>query len=138
MVEFLDRILPGFDGEVAKQSQRIFQKQGLAVPPRLRVTAVREGIAGVTVAPAKGEGELETVAADVVVRSAAGPIIEGLGLKEAGVALDERGRIATDGHFKTNVEGIYGLAMRSPGRCSRTRPRTKASPWRRSLRPGGM
>ncbi len=112
VVEFLDRILPGFDGEVAKQSQRIFQKQGFAFRLGSKVTAVaKDGDAlKVSVAPAKGDGAAETLAADVVlVAIGRRPYTEGLGLKEAGVALDERGRIKTDGHFKTNVDGIYAI-----------------------------
>jgi dihydrolipoamide dehydrogenase len=112
VVEFLDRILPGFDGEVAKQSQRIFQKQGFAFRLGSKVTAVaKDGDAlKVSVAPAKGDGAAETLAADVVlVAIGRRPYTEGLGLKEAGVALDERGRVKTDGHFKTNVDGIYAI-----------------------------
>jgi dihydrolipoamide dehydrogenase len=112
VVEFLDRILPGFDGEVAKQSQRIFQKQGFQFRLSSKVTGVTksgDGLA-VTVAPAKGEGASETLQADVVlVAIGRRPYIEGLGLKEVGVELDERGRVKTDGHFKTSVDGIYAI-----------------------------
>ncbi len=112
VVEFLDRILPGFDGEVAKQSQRIFQKQGFTFRLGSKVTAVAEkGKAlAVSVAPAKGDGGAETLEADIVlVAIGRRPYIEGLGLKEAGVALDERGRVKTDAHFKTSVDGIYAI-----------------------------
>jgi dihydrolipoamide dehydrogenase len=112
VVEFLDRILPGFDGEVAKQSQRIFQKQGFAFRLGSKVTGVRHEAASlqVSIAPAKGDGGTETVAADVVlVAIGRRPFTEGLGLQEVGVALDERGRVRTDGHYHTNVEGIYAI-----------------------------
>ena len=111
VVEFLDRILPGFDGEVAKQSQRIFQKQGFKFHLGSRVTGVeRKGALSVSVAPAKGDGGTETLEADIVlVAIGRRPLTEGLGLKEAGVALDERGRVKTDGHFKTSVDGIYAI-----------------------------
>ena len=112
VVEFLDRILPGMDGEVAKQSQRIFQKQGFAFRLGSKVTGVeKKGKAlTVSVAPAKGEGAAETLEADVVlVAIGRRPYTEGLGLEEAGVALDERGRVKTDAHFATNVEGIYAI-----------------------------
>jgi dihydrolipoamide dehydrogenase len=112
VVEFLDRILPGFDAEIAKQSQRIFQKQGFAFRLASKVTGVeRKGDAlSVSVAPAKGDGASETLQADVVlVAIGRRPHVEGLRLKEAGVALDERGRVKTDAHFKTNVDGIYAI-----------------------------
>jgi dihydrolipoamide dehydrogenase len=111
-VEFLDRILPGMDNEVAKQSQRIFAKQGMAFRLGTKVTGVAGGNNGleVSVAPAKGDGGADTLVADVVlVAIGRRPYIEGLGLEEAGVALDERGRVATDGRFRTNVEGIYAI-----------------------------
>jgi dihydrolipoamide dehydrogenase len=68
VVEFLDRILPGFDGEVAKQSQRIFQKQGFQFRLGSKVTAVKHQAMAldVSVAPAKGEGGTESIVADVV------------------------------------------------------------------------
>jgi dihydrolipoamide dehydrogenase len=112
VVEFLDRILPGMDGEIAKQSQRIFQKQGFGFRLGSKVTGVADGKKGldVSVAPAKGEGAAETLSADVVlVAIGRRPYTDGLGLEEAGVALDERGRVAIDEHFRTNVEGIYAI-----------------------------
>jgi dihydrolipoamide dehydrogenase len=112
VVEFLDRILPGMDGEVAKQAQRIFQKQGFGFRLGSKVTGVEAGKKElkVSVAPAKGEGESETIAADIVLVSIGRrPYTEGLGLKEAGVELDERGRVKTDAHYKTNVDGIYAI-----------------------------
>ncbi len=111
VVEFLDRILPGMDGDVAKQMQRILAKQGLAFKLGMKVTAAKLTNQGVeaTVEPAKG-GAAETLAADVVlVAIGRRPFTEGLGLEEAGVALDERGRVKTDGHFRTNVAGIWAL-----------------------------
>ena len=112
VVEFLDRILPGMDGEVARQSQRIFQKQGFAFRLGSKVTGVaKKGkTLEVSVAPAKGEGEPETLSADIVLVSIGRrPYLEGLGLSEAGIALDERGRVKTDAHFATNVEGVYAI-----------------------------
>jgi dihydrolipoamide dehydrogenase len=112
VVEFLDRTLPGFDGEVAKQSHRIFQKQGFKFHLGSKVTGVEKkgGALSVSVAPAKGDGGTEALEADIVlVAIGRRPHIEGLGLKEAGVALDERGRVKTDDHFKTNIDGIYAI-----------------------------
>jgi dihydrolipoamide dehydrogenase len=111
VVEFLDRILPGMDGEVSKQMQRILGKQGMAFKLGTKVTGAKPTKQGVdvTLEPAKG-GAAETMSVDIVLLSIGRrPYVEGLGLKEAGLALDERGRIKTDAHFATNVPGIYAI-----------------------------
>ncbi len=111
VVEFLDRILPGMDSEVARQSQRLFEKQGMTFKLGSKVSAVDASgkKLKVKVEPAKG-GDAETIDADVVlVAIGRVPFTEGLGLNEAGVALDERGRVKTDAHFATNVPGIYAI-----------------------------
>ncbi|TCL93077.1 dihydrolipoamide dehydrogenase [Rhizobium sp. PP-WC-2G-219] len=111
VVEYLDTILGGMDGEVSKQFHRILAKQGIAFNLGAKVTGVaREGDgATVTFEPVKG-GEPQTISADVVlVATGRKPYTAGLGLEEAGVALDNRGRVEIDGHFKTNVEGIYAI-----------------------------
>ena len=111
VVEFLDRILPGMDLELAKTFQRTLKKQGFEFKLSSKVTGVEKSRKGlkVTVEPAKG-GDAETLEADVVlVCIGRVPYTQGLGLEEAGVKLDERGRVATDGHFKTNVDGIYAI-----------------------------
>ncbi len=112
VVEFLDRILPGMDGDVAKQSQRIFQKQGFDFRLGSKVTGVSEegGALKVAVAPASGEGDGEVIDADIVlVAIGRRPYTEGLGLAEIGVALDDRGRVKTDARYRTNVDGIYAI-----------------------------
>ena len=111
VVEFLDRILPGMDNEVARQSQRLLEKQGIAFKLGSKVVAVDSS--GKTlkakIEPDKG-GAAETIEADVVlVAIGRVPYTEGLGLKEAGVALDNRGRVAVDAHYATNVKGIYAI-----------------------------
>jgi dihydrolipoamide dehydrogenase len=110
VIEYLDRILPGMDGEVAKQFQRILGKQGMTFQLGAKVTgakAAKKGVA-LTVEPAAG-GEAQTVEADVVlVAIGRRPYTEGLGLETVGVAL-ERGRVVIDDHFKTNVPGIYAI-----------------------------
>jgi dihydrolipoamide dehydrogenase len=111
VVEFLDRILPGMDGEVAKQFQRILEKQGFAFKLGAKVTGI--DTAGKTlvaqVEPAAG-GTAEMLEADVVLVSIGRvPYTEGLGLKEAGVALDNRGRVQIDAHFATSVKGVYAI-----------------------------
>ncbi|HUS95844.1 MAG TPA: dihydrolipoyl dehydrogenase [Hyphomicrobiaceae bacterium] len=111
VVEYLDRIIPGMDGEVAKQFQRILQKQGFAFKLGTKVTGVKKVGSGhaVTIEPAKG-GEAETIDADVVlVAIGRTAYTAGLGLDEAGVVLDERGRIKVDDHFRTSVPGILAI-----------------------------
>ncbi|MFM2044029.1 MAG: dihydrolipoamide dehydrogenase [Pseudomonadota bacterium] len=111
VVEYLDRILPGMDGEVSKQMQRILSKQGLGFKLSTKVTGAVAGADGVTltVEPAKG-GAAETITADVVlVAIGRRPFTEGLGLEQVGVALDDRRRIKVDDHFRTNVPGIWAI-----------------------------
>jgi len=111
VVEFLDRIVPGMDGEVAKHMQRILGKQGIKFKLGYKVTGATTGKGGVTltVEPAKG-GEAETMSAEVVLVSIGRrPCTAGLGLETAGVALDERGRIKTDGQFRTSAAGIFAI-----------------------------
>lgn len=111
VVEYLDRILPGMDGEVAKQFQRILEKQGFTFQLSSKVTKVdvaKKGGATITVEPAAG-GEAKTIEADIVlVAIGRRPNTDGLGLDKAGVATD-RGRVVIDDHFKTNVPGIYAI-----------------------------
>ncbi|WP_309085087.1 dihydrolipoyl dehydrogenase [Chelativorans sp.] len=111
VIEYLDTILGGMDGEIAKQFQRMLSKQGFEFKLGAKVTGVSKATAGATVTfePAKG-GAAETVEADVVlVATGRKPYTEGLGLKEAGVEVDERGRVKTDHHLRTNVPGIYAI-----------------------------
>jgi dihydrolipoamide dehydrogenase len=111
VVEFLDRIVPTMDGEVAKQFQRILARQGLAFRLGTKVTGARKGNDGVTltVEPAKG-GKAEEITADVVlVAIGRRPYTEGLGLAEIGVQLDERGRVKTTHGFATSVPGIWAI-----------------------------
>ncbi|TPJ52019.1 dihydrolipoyl dehydrogenase [Mesorhizobium sp. B2-7-1] len=111
VVEFLDNILGGMDGEVSKQFQRLLSKQGFEFKLGAKVTGVAKAKKGATVTfePVKG-GAAETIEADVVlVATGRRPYADSLGLKEAGVELDERGRVKTDGHLRTNVPGIYAI-----------------------------
>lgn len=111
VVEFLDRIVPTMDGEVARVFQRILAKQGIQFRLGTKVTAARTGNDGVTLTlePAKG-GAGEEITADIVLLSIGRrPFTQELGLEAVGVALDERGRVKTDAHFATNVPGIYAI-----------------------------
>jgi len=111
VVEFLDRITPGMDGEVSKQMLRILKRQGIDFKLGTKVTGATVGKSGVTLTlePAQG-GDTETMEADIVLLSIGRkPHTEGLGLEEVGVKVDERGRVEIDEKFRTNVEGIYAI-----------------------------
>jgi len=110
VVEYLDRILPGMDEEVAKQAQRLFTKQGFTFELGMKVTKVdtKKSGATVTIEPAKG-GEAKQIDADIVlVAIGRRPYTEGLGLEAAGVTM-ERGRVVIDSHFRSTVAGIYAI-----------------------------
>jgi dihydrolipoamide dehydrogenase len=111
VVEFLDRILPGMDLDVAKSFQRILQKQGMTFKLSSKVTAIDASGAKLkaSVEPAAG-GAAETTEADVaLIAIGRVPHTEGLGLEGAGVKLDERRRVAVDAHYATNVPGVYAI-----------------------------
>ncbi|MDE5445023.1 dihydrolipoyl dehydrogenase [Bradyrhizobium sp. CSA207] len=111
VVEFLDRILPGMDGEIAKQFQRILEKQGFAFKLGSKLTGVEANSKALLakIEPAAG-GAAETLEADVIlVCIGRVPYTDGLGLKEAGVALDNRGRVQIDPHFATSLKDVYAI-----------------------------
>jgi dihydrolipoamide dehydrogenase len=106
VLEYLDRILPGMDSELATEAQQVFEKQGI------------EFRLGAKVLSAKVEGEeavieiegSEAIRADRVLLAVGRiPNTDGLGLEEIGVQMDQRGRITTDNNFKTNVDGVYAI-----------------------------
>ncbi len=111
VVEFLDRILPGMDTEVARQFQRMLKKQGVDFKLATKVTGIEKTGKGlkVKVEPAAG-GTGETIECDVtLVAIGRVPFTQGLGLEVVGVETDERGRIKTDGTYQSNVPGIYAI-----------------------------
>jgi len=111
VVEFLDRILPGMDGEIARAFQRILEKQGIKFRLSSKVSAIdaKGKTLKVAVEPAAG-GKAETLDADVaLVAIGRVPYTEGLGLAEAGVKLDNKKRVIVDGQFRTNLEGVYAI-----------------------------
>ena len=116
-VEFLDQILPGFDGEVRKEANKIMKKQGIEFKLGTKVTGVtvKGGKATLTVEPAKG-GASETIEADcVLVSIGRRPNTDGLGLDKAGLQVNNRGQIETDHDFRTKVAGIWGIGDVIPG-----------------------
>ncbi len=107
VVEYLDQILPGFDGDVRKESQKLFKKQGIEFRTGTKVT--------VTVEPAKG-GAAETIEADnVLVAIGRKPNTEGLALDKAGLSVNQRGQIEIDHDFATTVPGIWAIGDVVPG-----------------------
>ncbi|WP_022712271.1 MULTISPECIES: dihydrolipoyl dehydrogenase [unclassified Pseudochrobactrum] len=111
VVEYLDKILGGMDGEVSKQFQRMLAKQGIDFKLSAKVTAVEKSGNGakVTFEPVKGGDAVTLEAEAVLISTGRRPYTDGLGLAEAGVALDERGRVAINDHWQTNVAGIYAI-----------------------------
>nr|WP_086491713.1 dihydrolipoyl dehydrogenase [Novosphingobium panipatense] len=117
VVEFLDQLLPGMDGEVRREAGKIFKKQGMTLKLGTKVTGVTvEGkTAKVTVEPAKG-GDAEVIEADVVLVSIGRrPNTEGLGLGNIGIELNARAQIETDHDFATKVDGVWAIGDVIPG-----------------------
>ncbi|MEG6507966.1 dihydrolipoyl dehydrogenase [Methyloligella sp. 2.7D] len=111
VVEMLDRITPGLDGEVGKQFMKILAKQGMSFKLATKVVSIDTKGKGcsVTLEPAKG-GKQETIDCDTVLVSIGRvPNTEGLGLADIGVKIDNRGRVAVDEHYQTNIPGIYAI-----------------------------
>jgi dihydrolipoamide dehydrogenase len=117
VVEFLDRILPGMDGEVCKQFHRMLEKQGFKFHLGHKVAKVEKSAAGLTatIEPAAGGAPIALEADVVLVAIGRRPFTQGLGLEVLGVKT-ERGQVVIDGHFATNVPGIYAIgdAVRGP------------------------
>lgn len=108
VLEYLDRILPGMDAEIAKQAQKIFAKQGLEFRLGTKVTgATREEGSTTCTVTCDGADNLECDA--VLLAVGRRPATQGIGLEEAGVELDDRGFVRVDEHFRTNVEGVYAI-----------------------------
>ena len=111
VVEYLGAILGGMDGDVSKQFQRMLEKQGMVFKMNSKVTGVAKAKKGATVTfePVAG-GAAETIEADVVlVATGRKPFTDGLGLAEAGIVMDKRGRVEIDGRWQTSVTGIYAI-----------------------------
>jgi len=117
VVEYLDQILPGMDGEIRKEANKLFKKQGFDIRTSTKVTGVSVSgkTATVTVEPAAG-GAAETIEADVVlVAIGRRPNTDGLGLDKIGIAVNGRGQIDTDHDFSTTVDGVWAIGDVIPG-----------------------
>ncbi len=110
VVEYLDKIIPGMDGALSKELQKVLKKQGMKFMLSTAVSAVERNGDKVTVTAKDKKGEEVTVEGDYCLVSVGRrPYTEGLGLDNAGVDLDERGRVKVDDHLRTNVENIYAI-----------------------------
>ena len=117
VIEYLDQILPGMDGEVRKESAKLFKKQGLELRTSTKVTAVKahESGATLTLEPSSG-GAPETLEANVVlVAIGRRPNTQGLALENAGLTPNVRGQIEVDPALATSVPGIWAIGDVTPG-----------------------
>ncbi len=117
VVEFLDQLLPGMDGEVRKEAAKLFKKQGMELRLSTKVTgaSVKGKVATLTLEPAAG-GAAETLEADaVLVAIGRRPNTDGLGLDKIGLELNKRGQIETDHDFRTKVDGVWAIGDVIPG-----------------------
>ena len=111
VVEYLDRLVPGMDGEIGKTFQRVLGKQGIKFRLGTKVTGVTENAdkVSVSIEPAAG-GEAATLDADIVlVAIGRRPRYDGVDIDKLGLALDERGRVVIDDHYRTNIPGLYAI-----------------------------
>jgi dihydrolipoamide dehydrogenase len=117
VVEYLDQILPGMDGEVRKEANKIFKKQGIEFRLSTKVTGAKAAgeTVQLTVEPAKG-GTAETIEADVVLLSIGRrPNTDGLALDKAGLAVNAKGQVEIDHDFRTKIAGIWAIGDVVPG-----------------------
>src|SRR5687767_7352624 len=117
VVEFLDALLPGMDGDVRKEAGKLFAKQGMEVKLSSKVTGVtvKGKKATLTIEPSAG-GKAETLEADcVLVSIGRRPNTDGLGLETIGLELNKRGQIETDHDFRTKVDGVWAIGDVIPG-----------------------
>jgi len=111
VVEYLDAITPGMDGEVAKTFQRILSRQGLKFILGAAVQGVKtaKGKNSVTYRSRKDDSEAVLEAEVVLVATGRKPYTDGLGLEALGVEMEKRGQVKTDAHWQTNVKGVYAI-----------------------------
>ncbi len=111
VIEFLDVVTPGMDGEVQKTFQRILKRQGLkfVMGAAVQKVAATKSKAKVTYKLKKNDKEETVEAETVLVATGRKPFTDGLGLEALGVAMSERGQVKTDAHWKTNIGGIFAI-----------------------------
>ena len=126
VLEFLDRITPGFDLAAAKGLQKSLEKIGITFQLGTKVTGASIDGDSVTVTAEKGDEALELTCDKLLVAVGRRPVTESLGLEEAGVALDDRGRVAIDHEFRPRLLACTPSVIWCPARCLPTRPKKKA------------
>jgi dihydrolipoamide dehydrogenase len=111
LLEMLDRVLPTEDAEISKAAGRALSKQNISIQTGTRVENVQSGDDKVSFTYGDKQAEVDWL----IIAAGRGPDIEGLGLDEAGVKLDEKGLIAVDGALRTSVKGVYAIGDLVPG-----------------------
>jgi dihydrolipoamide dehydrogenase len=129
VLEYADRVLPGMDKEISKESGRILGKQGMELVLGARVTSARADGDGAVV---EVDGKDPIRCDRVLLAVGRAPNTDGLGLDAVGLQTDERGRIAVDGHWRTGVEGLYAIGDVVPGPMLAHKPATATSTTTRS------
>lgn len=110
VIEFMDKIIPGMDGALSKELQKVLKKQGMKFELSTGVSAVERNGDSVKITAKNKKGEEVTFDGDyVLVAVGRKPYTEGLGLEKAGIELDERGRVKVNEHLQTNVSNIYAI-----------------------------
>ena len=109
IIEFLPEICPQLDPEMSKVARRIFEKQGLSFRLETKVASAKVTKSKATLVLETSKGEEELNVDRVLVAVGRGPCTDGLGLEEAGISLDERGRVSVDRTFTTNISGIRAI-----------------------------
>ena len=111
VIEYLDRIIPGNDGDVAKTFQRLLAKQGMSfiLGAAVQTATVTKGKAKVSYKLRKDDSEHTLEADTVLLATGRRPFVDGLGLEDLGVKMTKRGQIRTDKHYKTSVDGVYAI-----------------------------
>ncbi|MFB9119594.1 dihydrolipoyl dehydrogenase [Bergeyella porcorum] len=110
VVEYMDKIIPGMDGALSKELQKVLKKQGMKFELSTAVSGVKNEGENVVVSAKNKKGEEVSFEGDYVLVSVGRrPYTDGLGLEKAGVELDERGRVKVNEHLQTNVSNIYAI-----------------------------
>ena len=111
LFEALDRVLPTEDADISKLAERGLKKQGMKVHTKTLVENVEAGDSSVTFTYGGEKGEADYL----VIAAGRGPDVEGLGIEEAGIKLDDRGLVAVDGAKRTSLENVYAIGDIVPG-----------------------
>lgn len=109
VIEYLDKIIPGMDGSLSKELQKVLKKQGMKFELSTAVSAVERNGDSVKITATNKKGEVSFEGDYCLVSVGRRPYTDGLGLENAGVELDERGRVKVNDHLQTNVSNIYAI-----------------------------